>query len=70
MAEGPHLTKLPETLPQVVSRQLVECDSACASAVDVDMLEYAEALVKCLIIISRYCHIRLFLQHHDSKVYR
>ena len=56
MAEGPHLTKLPEGLLQEITRQLADCNSACASAADGDMLEYAEALVKCLIIISRYYH--------------
>ena len=54
-ATGPHLTKLPEGLLQTISRQLADCDSACStSSLDGDMLDYAEALVKCLIVTSRY----------------
>ena len=60
--QGPHLTKLPEGLLQVLSKQLVACNAQCSCTLDLDTLHFAECITKCLIIICRY--LRTF---HYSK---
>ncbi|XP_066264160.1 neurobeachin-like protein 1 isoform X5 [Branchiostoma lanceolatum] len=52
-ASGPHLTRLPDSLLQVLSRQLLQARDTCTQQVTAETVQYAESLTKCLIIICR-----------------
>eukprot|EP00058_Branchiostoma_floridae_P012964 XP_002598452.1 hypothetical protein BRAFLDRAFT_83269 [Branchiostoma floridae] len=52
-ASGPHLTRLPDSLLQVLSRQLLQARDQCTQQVTAETVQYAETLTKCLIIICR-----------------
>ena len=53
-SEGPHLTRLPDGILQVASKQLGRCSQVYCQTFDPAVLQYAEDLVKCLIVICRY----------------
>ncbi|CAH1788242.1 unnamed protein product [Owenia fusiformis] len=52
-AEGPHITRLPDGLLQVITKQLVGCGEQCVQFFIPEALEYAKDLTKCLIVICR-----------------
>ncbi|XP_006816022.1 neurobeachin-like protein 1 [Saccoglossus kowalevskii] len=52
-SNGPHISKLPDGILEVITCQLIECREQCQENVNLDSLSHAELLIKVLIIICR-----------------
>ncbi|XP_077997957.1 neurobeachin-like protein 1 isoform X2 [Glandiceps talaboti] len=52
-SDGPHISKLPEGILEVINTHLVDCRELCQENVNLDSLSFATQLIKVLIIICR-----------------
>lgn len=50
---GPHFTKLPDGLLQMLSHHLSQCLEKVQTEMEPETVHFAESIIKCLIIISR-----------------